>query len=694
MSEQRHSVCALDCPDTCSLLVDIDNQGRATRLRGDPNHPVTRGFLCGKVARYLDREYHPDRVLYPMRRTGTKGEGRFERITWDAALDEIAKRFAKISAQHGPEAILPYSYGGTLGMLNGGGMDRRFFHRLGASRLNRTICSAAGGEALKRSQGIKLGTEPEQFRHSKLIIAWGANILGTNVHLWPWIVEARRNGARFYVIDPVRNRTGRAADRYFAINPGSDLALALGLSHVILRDGLQDASYIASYANGLEAFACLASRYPPERVAGLTGIAAADIEALAREYATTRPSVIRLNYGVQRSERGGAAVHAISALPVLTGSWREPGGGMQLSTSGAFEFDEVALQRPDLQFESPLGRQARILNMVELGRALNDVDDPPVFGLFVYNSNPAAVAPHQSEVIRGLRREDLFTVVLDHFCTDTACYADLLLPATTFLEHTDLYLAYGHYYLQLARPAVPPPGEAKSNFEVFRLLAKRMGFQDFCFGDSEEDVIRAALSSNSAFLDGITLERLEQERFIRIAPAKPGEPFLPFASGGFRTPSGLFEFGAENLEYTPPCESRRGDEKLRRRFPLELISSKNDDSLNSSFGYRPDVDRQTAVLQIHPNDALARGIKDGMQVELFNDRGHCRFVAKISYDVSPGTVWARSMRWIQRTPGSIGVNQLTSPRLTDIGGGPTFYSCLVELRPAEVLSVPAGTISA
>ena len=457
MPEVRRSVCALDCPDACSLLVEIDGDERATKLRGNPAHPITRGFLCGKVARYLEREYHPERLLYPQRRVGAKGEGRFERITWDEALDETAHRLGEISARYGSEAILPYSYAGTMGLLNGAGMDRRFFHRLGASRLDRTICSAAGGEALMRSQGAKLGTEPEQFAHSKLIIAWGANVLGTNVHLWPFIVEARRKGAKFYVIDPVRTRTGKAADRHFAIYPGSDPALALGLIHVILREGRQDRDYLAQYANGFAELEQLALEYPPEKAAALTGIAAEDIETLAREYATIRPAAIRLNYGVQRSERGGSAVRAIAALPVLTGSWRELGGGLQLTTSGAFELNRAALERPDLQWSGPLGRQARPVNMSELGSALTTLNEPPVQALVVYNSNPAAVAPHQNKVLAGLRRSDLFTVVLEHFQTDTADFADLLLPATTFLEHTDLYLAYGHYYLQLARPALPAP---------------------------------------------------------------------------------------------------------------------------------------------------------------------------------------------------------------------------------------------
>jgi anaerobic selenocysteine-containing dehydrogenase len=449
--ETRHSVCALDCPDACSVLVDIDD-GRAGRLRGNPDHPVTRGFLCGKVARYLDREYSPERLLFPQKRVGAKGEGRFERISWDEALDTVARELARISLEYGSESILPYSYAGTMGLLNGSGMDRRFFHRLGASRLDRTICSATGSAALTATLGLRYGTEPEQFRESKLIIAWGANIHGTNVHLWPFIVEAKRNGARLVVIDPVRTRTAALADRHLPLHPGSDLALALGLMHVIVGEKLYDADYVARYTNGFEALVARVNAYPPERVAALTGISADDIVQLARDYATIRPAVIRLNYGVQRSERGGAAVRAITALPALTGSWKEVGGGLQLSTSQAFQFDRKALEMPELQQRSPLGREARIVNMSELAKALSDLDSPPVKAIVVYNSNPAAIAPGQNRVLRGFRRADLFTVVLEQFQTDTADYADILLPSTTFLEHTDLYLAYGHYHVQLARP--------------------------------------------------------------------------------------------------------------------------------------------------------------------------------------------------------------------------------------------------
>ena len=673
----------MDCPDTCSLLVNVDEAGRGTRLRGDSSHPITRGFLCGKVARYLDREYHPDRLLYPLRRTGAKGAGQFSRIGWDEALDEVTYQFRRCCEEFGPESILPYSYGGTLGMLNGSGMDRRFFHRLGASQLDRTICASAGGAALKASQGIKLGTEPEQFAQSKLIIAWGANILGTNVHLWPFIVEARRKGARFYVIDPVKNRTGRLADKHFAVNPGSDLALALGLIHVILRNQLQDEAYISAYTNGFDELARVASRYPPERVATLTGLSASDIESLAVEYATTRPAVIRVNYGVQRTDRGGSAVRAIAALPVITGSWREVGGGMQLTTSGAFEFDTANLERPDLQYRSPRGRPARVVNMTQLGRALNDLQSPRIHALCVYNSNPAAIAPNQKSVLAGLERADLFTVVLDQFLTDTADYADVVLPVTTFLEHTDLYLAYGHYYLQLARPALERPGEVRSNVDIFRELALRLGFEDACFRDSEDDMMRDLLRSNSKFLKGISLELLEEKRSVRLRVTDDGERFLPFAQGGFRTASGKFEFGGESLQYTPASESLHGDVELRAQFPLQMISSKNSDSMNSTFGYCSGVNRQTAILAIHADDAAPRGIRTGMLVRVFNDRGYCYRAAVVSEDVKPGVIHTPSVPWNKSSIQGFGLNRLTSERLTDLGNGATFYSCLVEVESAE-----------
>jgi anaerobic selenocysteine-containing dehydrogenase len=618
--EIRTTTCALDCPDACSVLVTVEN-GRATKLRGNPDHPVTRGFLCAKVARYLEHQYNPARLMYPMKRCGPKGSGRFERITWDEALDTIAEKLTAIASEFGPEAILPYSYAGTMGVLNNAGMDRRFFHRLGASRLDRTICSTAGQFGSAATLGVRYSTEPEQFRHSKLIIAWGANVMGTNVHLWPFIVEARREGAKFYTIDPVRNRTGKLADKHFFVNPGSDGALALGLMHVIFAEKLEDRDYIAVHTNGVDNLRALAAQYPPERVEALTGIPRDEIAGLAREYASTRPAVIRFNYGPTRSEHGGMAARLVSMLPAITGSWREVGGGLQISTSPAFTLNRAALEMPELQKRSALGREARILNMSSLAAALNDVNDPPVKALFVYNSNPAAIAPSQGRVRQGLRREDLFTVVAEQSQTDTADFADILLPATTFLEHTDLYTAYGHHYLQFARPAVAPPGECKSNVELFRLLAARMGFDDPCFSDSEDAMISVLLSSGHRHLEGITLDRLEREHSIRLNLGGNGDAWLPFANGGFGHPDGRCNLDPGAWDYTPPVESRLGNAELRGRYPIELITAKNDDSMNSTFGYRHDVDRDTATLHLHAGDAAARGIVSGDAVRVFNDRG-------------------------------------------------------------------------
>jgi anaerobic selenocysteine-containing dehydrogenase len=677
VAQTRYSVCALDCPDTCNLLIDVDEKGRGSKLRGNPGHPVTRGFLCGKVARYLEREYSPDRLLHPLRRTGAKGQGKFGPISWDEALGEIAEKLGCISGEFGRESILPYSYAGTMGLLNGSGMDRRFFHRVGASRLDRTICSAAGAAGLNDALGVRYGIEPEQFRHAKLIIAWGANILGTNVHLWPFIVEARRNGARFYTIDPNQNRTGKLSDRHYAIRPGTDAALALAMMHVILSEGLEDRTYVEQHTVGVAELRDRVRCWTPQRASELTGIATEDIVQLAREYATTRPAAIRLNYGVQRSERGAMSVRTIALLPALTGAWRDIGGGVQLSTSAAFQFNRVGIERPDLQFESPLKREARVLNMSELGRILTEIEDPPVKALVVYNSNPAAIAPDQNAVRRGLKRDDLFTVVLEQFQTDTADFADIVLPVTTFLEHTDLYLAYGHYHLQLARPALEAPGECLPNTEIFRRLASFMRFEEPCFRDTDDQMIRTLLDTRHPFLDGITLEQLDCEHSVRL---KIGDPFLPFANGGFGTPSGKCEFNADTLDYEPPVESRLGNRELSVRYPLEIISPKNDDSMNSTFGLRPDTDCQTAALKLHPADAVPRQISTGDAVRVFNDRGQCILRAEVSSSIASGVVSAPSVRWPKLAPGGNSVNMLTSQRLTDKGGGPTFYSCLVDVE--------------
>ncbi len=715
MKQVVHAACPHDCPDACGVLITVEG-GRATKIQGDPSHPVTRGFLCAKVAKYLDRVYSPERVLYPMKRMRPKGprtgvsapHEQFQRISWDEALDEITTRFKKIITEFGSEAILPYSYGGTLGALNGGSMDRRFFYRLGASQLERTICSKAGEEGLMSVTGVKLGTEPEQFRHSKYIIAWGANIHGNNVHLWPFIEEARRNGAKLVVIDPYRTRTSKCADWYLPINPGTDAALALGMMHVIINENLYDADYVSRYTSGFEDLKARVQDYVPEKVAGWTGIPAADIRKLAREYATERPAVIRLNYGIQRSERGGMSTRAVTMLPCLTGSWKEIGGGLQLSTSGAFGLNSAALEMPELMQKS-LGRPARSVNMVQLGTALNSLTDPPIQALFVYNSNPAAVCPNHNVVIRGLMRPDLFTVVHEQFFTDTTDYADIVLPATTFFEHKDLQKAYGHYYLQLSSQAIEPLGECRSNVEVFRALAEKMGFEEECFRESVDEMMDRAMDSPNPWLGGITRERLETENQIRlnfeqpaaagtestsgrIAMAAPDKPFLPFANGNFQTPTGKAEFYSEKLKelgldpvvaFTPPEESRHGSKS--RGFPLELLARKPDNHLNSTFANISSVremESTLGMLEMHATDAQARDISDGDRVRAFNSRGEITLQAKVNGSVSPGVVAAR-LDWAQFGPGHVNINTLTSEKLTDMGNAATFYSVCVEVELSQ-----------
>jgi molybdopterin guanine dinucleotide-containing S/N-oxide reductase-like protein len=702
MKKVVHAACPHDCPDACGVLINVED-GRATRIQGDPAHPITRGFLCAKVAKYLDRVYSPDRVLYPMRRVQPKGpvagEGArptqaFERISWDDALDEIASRFRAIVSESGSEAILPYSYGGTLGALNGASMDRRFFHRLGASQLARNICSEAGEEGLKSVIGDKLGTEPEQFTHSRYIIAWASNIHGNNVHLWPFISDARRKGAKLVVIDPYRTRTAACADWYLPINPGTDGALALGMMRVIINGGFHDANYVARYTVGFDQLREKVQEYPPERVEKWTGIAAPDIMRLAREYATTRPAVIRLNYGVQRSEGGGMATRAITMLPCITGSWKEIGGGLQLTTSGAYGLKRTALERADLM-EKTLGRPARTVNMLELGQALNALHDPPVKALFVYNSNPAAVCPNHNEVIRGLRRPDLFTVVHEQFFTDTTDYADILLPATTFFEHKDLQTAYGHYYLQISDPAIEPLGECRSNVEVFRALADRMGFADECFKKSVDQLIDAALNSGNPHLQGIDRDRLQREGHVRLnfgkqfsASGSQFSAFLPFAEGNFGTASGKAELYSDELKeqgldpvvaFIPPSESRHSPQA--QAFPLELLARKADNFLNTSFCNLTAVQNmeEVGLLEMNATDARSRGIADGDAVRVFNRRGDIVLKARVDGAVQAGVVSAK-LYWAKLSSGNRNINVLTSEKLTDLGNSATFYSVLVEVE--------------
>lgn len=676
--------CPHDCPDTCATIVTVE-RGRATRIQGDPDHPFTQGFLCAKVNRYLERTYHRDRLTTPLRRVGVKGSGQFAPASWDEALDAIAAKLNAIrSSSAGAESILPYSYGGTMGYVQSESMDRRFFHRIGASKLDRTICATAGMVGMQMTVGASIGADGEGLPESDLVLLWGTNTLTANPHLWPFVRQARERGAPVIAIDPIRTRTAEQCDEWIGIRPGTDAALALGIMHVVFAEGLQDDDYIARHTIGADALRLRAAEFPPSRVAAITGVAEDTIVSLARRYGGAKAAFIRINYGLQRHGGGGMAVRTIACLPAVVGHWRRAGGGVQLSTSANFQFNKAALMRPDL---SP---SVRTINMIRLGHALTRPDagvgGPPVHALVVYNSNPAAVAPDTNDVRRGLMRDDLFTVVLEHFQTDTADFADWILPATTQLEHWDVHFSYGHLYATLNRPAIAPTGEAKPNSEIFRLLAQRMGLDDACFRDDDVTLIRQALDTTHVKMQGVTFEALMEHGWVRLNVPRP---YLPFAEGGFPTPSGKCEFHSERMAqmgldplpaFTPPHEFPEAVPELAARYPLTLISSPRHQFLNSTFvnveslrrGAEPEV-------MVHPSDAAARDIGEGDRLVVRNDRGAFHGVARVTDAVRPTVVWAPSIWWLKLTDDGANANATTSQRETDLGHGPVFYDNLVEV---------------
>jgi anaerobic selenocysteine-containing dehydrogenase len=680
--------CPHDCPDCCSTLVTVEG-GRATRIQGDPDHPFTQGFLCAKVNRYLERTYHRDRLTTPLRRVGPKGSGQFVRATWDEALNSIAARLNEIAqSSDGPQAVLPYSYAGTMGLVQGSSIDRRFFGMLGASLLDRTICSMAGTVGMRMTVGASVGADGEGMPQSDLVLLWGTNTLTANPHLWPFVLKARENGARIIAIDPIRTRTADQCDEWIAIRPGTDAALALGMMHVMFAEGLQDDDYLVRHALGTAELKARVLEYPPARVASITGIAAEKIVELAREYGRAQAAFVRINYGLQRHAGGGMAVRTIACLPAVAGHWRRAGGGIQLSTSANFQFNKQALERPDL------AKPARLINMIRLGEALTrddaGVGGPPVKALVVYNSNPAAVAPDSNQVLRGLAREDLFTVVLEHFQTDTADWADWVLPATTQLEHWDVHFSYGHLYVTLNQPAIAPLGDAKPNTEIFRLLAARMGMTHPALQDDDVSLIRQALDSTHDVMKSVTFDSLMKNGWTRLnVPV----PHVPFAEGGFPTPSGKCEFVSERMRgmgldplpaFTPPYEFPENAPELAARFPLTLISSPRHQFLNSTFVNIDSLRRNAEPeVLVHPHDAERRGISAGMRVVIENDRGHFTGVAKIGDSIREGVVWAPSIWWMKLAPDRANANATTSQRETDMGHGPVFYDNLVEVSPAD-----------
>jgi anaerobic selenocysteine-containing dehydrogenase len=679
------AACPHDCPDTCALLITVEN-GRAVDIAGAPDHPTTRGTLCTKVARYLERTYAKDRVLHPLRRVGPKGSGRFERMSWDDALDTIAARFREIaSSSDGPQAILPYSYAGTMGLVQSSSMDRRFFHRLGASLLDRTICATAGKEGYAATIGASIGTDLEQFENAKLILIWGSNPIVSNLHLWSRVQEAKRRGATLIAIDPYRSLSAEKCHRHLAPLPGTDAALALGMMHVLSAEDLLDRDYIERHTLGFDRLEERVREYPPQRVAEITGLSIDEIVTLAREYGTIRPAVIRLNYGLQRHAGGGMAVRTIACLPALVGAWRDAAGGVLLSSSGTYPLDRNALERPDLMWNHP-----RTINMSAIGDALLEAADPPIRAIYVYNSNPVAVAPESKKVVAGFARDDLFCVVHDVFLTDTADYADIVLPATTQLEHIDVHSSYGHLYVLANNPAIAPVGEAKPNSEVFRLLAQRMGFDDPCFRDSDEEIARHAFSATHPRASGLDWSTLKTAGWQRLAVP---ETFAPFAEGNFPTPSGKCEFYSETLArqgidplpaYVPPRESVASNRDLARRYPLAMISPPARHVLNSTFANLPLFleHERTPWLDMHPVDAAARGIATGDRVRVHNDRGELALTARVSDRVRPGVVVALSIWWRKLSPDGNNANALTGQALTDLGRAATFYDCLVEVERA------------
>ncbi len=689
--------CPHDCPDACSMLVTVE-AGRVVGVRGDPAHPFTRGSLCAKVNDYEARVYHPDRVLQPMRRAGVKGEGRFEPISWAEALDEICGRFRSITAEFGSEAILPYSYAGNMALLNGIPAGDAFMHRLGASILERTVCGSCQSSALVATVGPAF-IDPESIVHSRYILIWGANVLTSNQHLWPFIREARRRGAKVVVIDAYRTRTAAQADWFIPIRPGTDGALALGLIHVVIAEGLIDKDYVEEHTTGFDELAERAAAFPPDRVADLTGVPAEDVRALAREFATIQPSVIRTGIAPERSAQGGQAYRAIFSLPALVGSWRHVGGGVQQMPVWGFPVKWDVLTRPEW-----IRPGTRVVNMMQLGRALSGGLglDPPVKALLVYNANPAVAAPEQGLVSVGLARADLFTVVHDHFVTDTARYADILLPATTTVEHFDLTWSYGHLYLNVNVPAIPPRGEAVSNTELFRRLAAGMGFTDEWFGLSDEEMAEAAIDWSSPAAAGLSLDRLKETGWARLAFPSP-DVWAPHADGAFPTPSGKVEFvssllagGAGPLVLPLFREGSPADgdvapvdpvpdytEPAPADYELTMISPKAHAFLNSTYANQT---RQRRIegpqpVFIHPADASARGIADGQPVRVFNDVGSFEGVADLTKDVVAGAVVCPHGRWSDN--GAATINATVTAELTDLGNGPRLSDVRVEVEPAD-----------
>ncbi len=681
LHRQVLGACPHDCPDTCSLLTTVVD-GKAIKVQGNPHHPQTDGVLCTKVARYTERTYHPERLLQPLKRTGPKGSGQFAPVSWDSAIADICHRLKTIIADpaQGPQAVLPYSYAGTMGWVQSEGMAARFFNRIGASLLDYTICASAGGAGLAHTLGANVGMAVEQFAQAKLIVIWGSNPITSSVHFWRYAQEAKRKGARLVCIDPRKSETAEKCHNHIALLPGTDAALALALMHELIVHDWLDQDYLDHYTVGWEALRARALQWPPARAAQVCGISVQEIEALARDYGQTcrdgQPAAIRLNYGMQRSRGAANAVRAVLCLPALTGAWRHAAGGVLLSSSGARSFNKTVLQHPQLRQPGPV----RTINMSTIGddllRPASAQFGPAISALFVYNSNPVAVAPDSSKVVQGFAREDLFTVVLEHFQTDTADYADYILPATTQLEHWDIHTTYGHTDLLLNEPAIAPLGQSRSNAAIFRALARGMGYAESCFEEEDLAMCQSALQGRLDFA------ALARDGFVALQRAD-----APFAQGNFPTPSGRCELWSERLasegldglpDYLPNYEAAGSTPA----HPLAMISPPARNFMNSSFVNVNSLRGMEGepLIEIHPDDARARQLSDGALVRVFNDRGQYHCIAKVSDRARPGVVIGLGVWWRKLGRRGTNVNELTHQKLTDLGRAPTFYDCAVQVE--------------
>ncbi|MGA7864004.1 MAG: molybdopterin-dependent oxidoreductase [Stellaceae bacterium] len=705
VSETRvvKGACPQDCPDTCAFLYHVEDD-RLVEVTGDPDHPMTRGGLCVKLKDFAEHHYNPSRLLYPMRRMGAKGGSEFHRISWDEALAEIKERWTDITERYGAEAIMPHAYLGHQGTLNGLTCGDAFFNRLGASVAEKTYCESGSSTAWMMTVGPTGGLDVESLAYAKYVIVWAMNMINTNLHAWPFILKARKNGAKIVVIDPVRTRTAKQADWHIRIKPGTDAALALGMMNVIIGEDLVDHDYVVKYTLGFAELKARAAQYPPEKVAEITGVPASDIRKLAREYATVQPSAIRQGVALERSRGGGQAIRAITCLPALVGAWRHVGGGTVEMPIWEFPFKFDKICRPDW-----IKPDTRVINELDLGAALTGEMrlDPPVMSLFVYNSNPVSQAPAQSKIISGLMRDDLFTVVSELFITDTARYADILLPATMQAEQYDLMVTWGHLYMMLNQPAIPAPGECVPNVELFRRLARTMGFDDPYWDMTDDEMLEEFYDWNSPQLKGITLPLLKEQGFIRLNVGDPDKR-APHANGNFKTPSGKCEFKASAAEngnfvvpvwrsmyeavqpaepvdavpdYLPPNESPQSNPELAKRYPLNIVSPKPHAFLNTQYANEPVQQRRQGeqTLLIHPKDAAARNIQSGSYVRVFNDRGSAEARAELSEDVMPGLVLTSVGHWPSLNRGGTSINAISADKHCSLGQAGTYSDNLVEV---------------